>query len=426
MGSNRKERRAAAASGRRTGEATPPVPGSVAAREFERALGLREAGLLGEAEGCLRTALVREPDQPRILNELGLVLRLRHEPSKAAQILRRALRAAPRSAEILANLGATLRDLGEEEDALRAFQRSAEMKPDFLAVLAEIGVSQQALGRVDAAIVAFEQALEKEPRQPRVLADLGLACLEAGDPGRALEVSESCLALQPTSLVAMLVRAHASDELGQAHVADALLDLERLVVTHDLEQVPGFPSVEDFNEVLRDHVSSHSSLQHEPNQRTTVGGLQTGDLNVEPRGPIAALEALMQEHVQLYLDQQGSDPGHPFLAQRPRSFHLNLWATLLDSAGHQAPHIHPAAWVSAVYYVQVPDCVRADDAEAEGWIEFGRPSERLRLQAPPRTRRLMPIEGRLVLFPSYLYHRTMPFESDTRRISIAMDALPRW
>ena len=33
-------------------------------------------------------------------------------------------------------------------------------------------------------------------------------------------------------------------------------------------------------------------------------------------------------------------------------------------------------------------------------------------------------EGRVVLFPSYFYHRTIPFESDEQRISIAFDLMP--
>ncbi len=424
MGSNRKDRRAAAAQGRRTGEATPPVPGSVAAREFERALGLREAGLLEQAEGCLEAALFRDPDQPRILNELGLVQRLRHEPTKAARTLRRALKAAPRSAQIVANLAATLRDLGDEEEALRAFRKAVEMKPDFLAVMGEIGVTLHSLGRVDEAVAAFERALEQDPRQPRILADLGLAHLEAGAAERAFEVSARCLELHPSSIVAMLVRAHAADEIGQSDVASALLDLERLIVVRDVPAIPGFESLDAFNAALRDHCREHPSLEREPNQRTTRGGLQTGDMNVEPRGPIEDLEALLQAEIVEYLDGLGSDPQHPYLALRPRAFHLNLWATLLDAAGHQAPHVHPAAWVSAVYYVQVPGEVREDDPEAAGWIEFGRAPERLGLEAAPRTRRLCPAEGRLVLFPSYLYHRTVPFESDVQRISIAMDALP--
>ena len=41
------------------------------------------------------------------------------------------------------------------------------------------------------------------------------------------------------------------------------------------------------------------------------------------------------------------------------------------------------------------------------------------------TRLVEPRLGRVVLFPSFLFHRTVPFRGKDRRISIAFDLLPR-
>ncbi len=35
-----------------------------------------------------------------------------------------------------------------------------------------------------------------------------------------------------------------------------------------------------------------------------------------------------------------------------------------------------------------------------------------------------PEEGLMMVFPSYFYHRTIPFEAAEHRISIAFDVLP--
>ena len=43
--------------------------------------------------------------------------------------------------------------------------------------------------------------------------------------------------------------------------------------------------------------------------------------------------------------------------------------------------------------------------------------------APAPTWTYRPEPGAVVLFPSYLYHRTIPFRSDQQRISIAFDVL---
>jgi hypothetical protein len=39
--------------------------------------------------------------------------------------------------------------------------------------------------------------------------------------------------------------------------------------------------------------------------------------------------------------------------------------------------------------------------------------------------RLQPREGRLLIFPGYFFHNTIPFVSTQRRISIAFDLMRR-
>ncbi len=58
-----------------------------------------------------------------------------------------------------------------------------------------------------------------------------------------------------------------------------------------------------------------------------------------------------------------------------------------------------------------------------GWIEFGRPRSDIHCTVEPEVRALQPKEGLMVLFPSYFYHRTVPFEAAEERISIAFDVL---
>ncbi len=41
----------------------------------------------------------------------------------------------------------------------------------------------------------------------------------------------------------------------------------------------------------------------------------------------------------------------------------------------------------------------------------------------PEVRFYRPEEGLMFLFPSYFYHRTVPFESEQQRVSVAFDIL---
>lgn len=88
------------------------------------------------------------------------------------------------------------------------------------------------------------------------------------------------------------------------------------------------------------------------------------------------------------------------------------------------PHIHASGWLSGVYYVAVDKAVSTGDGGHEGWIEFGRPQTLYRPTQDPRPRLVRPEEGMMVLFPSYVFHRTIPFTADAQRICIAFDICP--
>ena len=95
----------------------------------------------------------------------------------------------------------------------------------------------------------------------------------------------------------------------------------------------------------------------------------------------------------------------------------------MHDQGHQLPHIHPGAWLSGVYYVKIPEVIRGDDEDRVGWIEFGEPPADMVAPTEHPLWLEQPVEGRMFLFPSYFYHRTVPFSSDEKRISIAFDVL---
>jgi uncharacterized protein (TIGR02466 family) len=100
-------------------------------------------------------------------------------------------------------------------------------------------------------------------------------------------------------------------------------------------------------------------------------------------------------------------------------FTLRSWATVLEHEGNLLPHVHYASYVSAVYYPRVPR-VMSGGAGA-GYFEFGGGPRDFPVQSSTPVRAIEPREGRLLLFPSYFYHRTAPFSASEPRISVAFD-----
>ncbi|MEO1168356.1 MAG: putative 2OG-Fe(II) oxygenase [Pseudomonadota bacterium] len=160
-----------------------------------------------------------------------------------------------------------------------------------------------------------------------------------------------------------------------------------------------------------------------PIGQSVRSGTQTrGDIFKRIEPPIADLRERLGDAVaEFWRGLPQIDPSHPLLRHRdaaPRF--VTGWSIRILGGGFHVSHIHPGGVLSSAFYVTVPDAL---DAEArEGWIELGRPPVDLRLDLAPLTA-FAPKPGRLVLFPSYLYHGTRPFPAG-ERMSVAFDIAP--
>ena len=103
---------------------------------------------------------------------------------------------------------------------------------------------------------------------------------------------------------------------------------------------------------------------------------------------------------------------------------IQCWATIIKSGGFLDTHFHPTGWLSGVYYPRLPDAVNRLSENKEGWIEFGKEYYRIGSGDQPPVFVVKPIPGLMILFPSYMGHRTLAFESTEERMSMAFDVLP--
>lgn len=69
---------------------------------------------------------------------------------------------------------------------------------------------------------------------------------------------------------------------------------------------------------------------------------------------------------------------------------------------------------------------RGERGRHRGWLEFGEPPHGLYHLTQHQPHRLVrPEPGMLAMFPSFLYHRTVPYQFNEERLSVAFDILPR-
>lgn len=184
----------------------------------------------------------------------------------------------------------------------------------------------------------------------------------------------------------------------------------RLVGVYDLD----LPSLD----ALADRLRALHRTTHQPLDQSVRGGTQTQGVlfsRIEPE--IRALRAVVVEAVKAHIAQLPAPrPDHPQLSvarDRPVRF-AGSWSVRLTGGGHHANHIHPAGWFSSAFYVALPET-----EPPAGWLALGLPQAELGIDLPP-IRLVEPRPGRLVLFPSTLWHGTLPFEAG-ERLTAAFD-----
>lgn len=129
---------------------------------FQQALSLHEAGQLAAAEQIYRQILETAPEQPDVLNLLGLVAQAKGVQSEACGLFYRALKAAPDRAPYYFNLAFSFKLDNKPLEALENFQKALSLDPGIAAAYDEIALIYEQLGQIDKARENWKKALETD------------------------------------------------------------------------------------------------------------------------------------------------------------------------------------------------------------------------------------------------------------------------
>jgi hypothetical protein len=241
--------------------------------------------------------------------------------------------------------------------------------------------------------------------------------------GEALDALAPALELAPLDQQAIAYQALAWQFLGDPR-AETLNDYERFVRAGILEPPPEYGGVAAFNRRLEAVLARFHTTREHPLEQTLRGGTQTmGELFDKQVPEIQAVKRMIEQAVRDYIAALPDDSDHVFTGRKSGAFRFNgSWSVRLRSQGFHLNHVHSAGWISSCYYVGLPDAVQDEQCQP-GWIKFGETG--LALGSRERVAKAVrPEVGKLVLFPSYMYHGTIPFEEESYRTTIAFDVVP--
>ncbi len=429
-----------------------------------------------------RTLVARNPRDVIALHNLGVELRKRDRLEEALEVVERALALGSRTPETRAIHGHLLGDFGRFDEAVAEYHRVLDARPDMIDAHETLARLLPQIGRRAEAFDAYHKALARAPGSgllwlsalsaakdlrdgPELLSLLraaearfgpepmlailaAQAHMWAGDNAKARAALEGAIVAEPENAAAHATLAQVHVRCGDIAAAESsalaatrlapndqsgwalltviwrlindpreqwLADYDRLVMEIDLDGV-------DLPATALALTRLHRTMEH-PAEQSLRGGTQTRGLLFDKADRvIRSLRGCVFDAVSKALSALPDDPVHPFLGRKAARFEFaGSWSVRLRSEGHHISHIHQAGWLSSAVYIDLPSEVSG--SRSAGALAFGVPEALLGLDLPPR-RIIAPVPGKLVLFPSYFWHGTLPFTSAQPRLTVAFDALP--
>ncbi|WP_118857891.1 putative 2OG-Fe(II) oxygenase [Sphingomonas mesophila] len=282
-------------------------------------------------------------------------------------------------------------------------------------------------GDAAAALAELDCAPGIEQLGQTALAAKGQLALRMHDFARAASLAEQYnAAAGPTDQVGWSLLAIAWRMLGDEREA-WLCDYERLVMVTEVPSPDGTHPPAEFARIVAAALDPlHQTLEAPGNQSLRNGTQTSGELFAFDDPIIRQFREAVSDAAAGVVAELPDDPAHPFLRRKSRRFGFSgSWSVRLrGGGGHHVPHFHGHGWMSSAYYARLPESGVEERTRGDGWIEFGRPPAMFDLDIEPR-RVVEPVVGRLVLFPSFMFHGTRPFGAGKGdRLTAAFDYQP--
>lgn len=370
-----------------------------------------------------RAAIERNPQDVTSHRHLNKLLWEQESLDDYLNSYQQALDKYPRSVQLRLAYATALNQGERFEEAERVLMQGLRDSPESSEMKSLLASSLEGQGRWTDALQLHAAAVNMPGSTPNHRISYARALLACRRPEKALLQAEQGTAGIPLNQSAIAYLGLCWRMLGDER--DALInDYDRFVRVYDVPVPSRFANAAEFNERLEAVLDSLHVARRHPPEQTLRGGTQThGDLFDRRETEIQELAAGLKECIRDYLDSLPFHPTHPLLSRRSGMFSFAAsWSVRLRPRGYHTMHTHPLGWISSAYYVQVPAEIIGSDAHGGG-IKFGEPDIDLGEYGKAR-RFIQPTVGRLVLFPSYMWHGTVPFESNESRMTVAFDVVP--
>lgn len=392
--------------------------GDAAESWLVRARALTELAQHSAAEGAYLETLRRQPLNFPAHRELAQLIWMRTGDINAAMVhLNRAVAGQPQNVALMILRAQVLEGAGFVAEAYDEFRPIAAAYPGDPGVAAVVSQTALSAGDIAAALRLGRVAFERAPGAPISAVAYASACLASGDAEAAAAPIAALRAANGNNQHAIALQALMWRLTGDDRYR-GLYDYETVVRPYWLAAPQGWDSLASYVADLAQALhAAHNARAHPFNQSIKQGTQATSILDLE-HPALRALPAALDPPIRQYLADIGAG-ADPLRSRRTQDYAIHgVWSISMAAGGRHIDHVHSEGWISSACYIEVPVA-----PGREGWLKFGEPGLAM-AQRCDAEHFVEPQPGRLVLFPSYMWHGTIPFSGHGRRLTFALDIIP--
>ena len=262
------------------------------------------------------------------------------------------------------------------------------------------------------------KGLKLDNNNVNLLMNISTLYTEMGDFDKSLVELEKLKNIEPNNSTLNSLYPYICEQLGIEKKLDYLSKPIEFVSKYNLIS-DGIIDRKEINSIKK--YCEKLSKRWEPKERTTQNGYQTDSVLFEQNNKdIMTVKETIYSYIKRYL-LDFKDKDDLFIRNYPKLNKIEGWCVFLKESGHQTSHNHPSGWLSGCLYLDIPKKLQND----EGSIEFSYHGYNFPILNPKISKLLIkPTVGDLILFPSTLFHKTIPFSGKRDRVSIAFDIYP--
>ncbi len=407
---------------------------------------LYEAGKFEELKRESLRLIALNENNIDALNALAIAYRNLDDSENAKNIFIKLVNSGAKSDHIYSNAGNFFYDIGNVNNAIQCHEQALKINPKNINSLNQLGMSNSNMGKDLEAIEYYKKALLLDPKSEGIHHNIGNSYRnlkkyqEASDH---YELSQRNLSKcqQLECLYHLGDRDKFYDKLNQqsekfsSHPLAATLSAHA-AIRYDKKDEYSFCNKpfefinkknlfnrDDFtDDLINDFISSFNKNKFDKKEQSLLknGFQSSGNIFLINEKPIQKFKNLILEEIEAYKENYSSF-GSDLISKWPEKYTLYGWLIIMNKGGSLGGHMHKEGWLSGSIYLSRPPKEENDDGD----IIFSLHGSNYPTDGKSYTATKVEIEkGSMILFPSSLFHATIPFNANQQRITLAFDIIP--